>query len=69
MNVQDVIVYVIMFLCVVYTGKHFLKFSEREKLLQVVAAVDVRGALLRKSNVVKVMKSQKISFRYCRIEN
>lgn len=31
MNVQDVIIYVIMFLCVLYTGKHFLKFFRREK--------------------------------------
>lgn len=31
MNVQDVIVYVIMFLCVVYTGKHFLKSFRRRK--------------------------------------
>lgn len=59
MNVQDVIIYVIMFLCVLYTGKHFLKFSEGEKLCQVVAVVDVRVVPLQRSSIAEVMKIQK----------
>lgn len=30
MSVQDILVYIIMFLCVVYTGKHFLKFFKKK---------------------------------------
>lgn len=30
MNSQDLIVYLIMFLCILYAGKHFLKFFNRK---------------------------------------
>lgn len=30
MSVQDIIVYIIVLLCVMYTGKHFFKFSEKK---------------------------------------
>ena len=32
MSVQDIIVYIIVLLCVMYTGKHFFKFLEKEEL-------------------------------------
>ncbi|HJE47417.1 FeoB-associated Cys-rich membrane protein [Phocaeicola coprophilus] len=30
MNLQDLIVYLILFLCIWYAGKHFLKFFRRK---------------------------------------
>lgn len=32
MSVQDIIVYIIVLLCVMYTGKHFFKFFRKEEL-------------------------------------
>ena len=31
MNLQDILVYIIVLLCVVYAGRHFLKFFKKTK--------------------------------------
>ena len=31
MSVQDIIVYIIVLLCVMYTGKHFFKFFRKRR--------------------------------------
>lgn len=31
MSVQDIIVYIIVLLCVIYTGKHFFKFFRKRR--------------------------------------
>ena len=31
MNLQDILVYIIVLLCVVYAGQHFLKFFKKKK--------------------------------------
>lgn len=31
MNIQDTIVYIIVFLCIIYAGKHFFRFFKKRK--------------------------------------
>ena len=69
MNLQDLIVYLILFLCIWYAGKHFLKIFQKKKFFN-------NRLWLRMFRVQYGLKAEhlfgkenkKIASRYCRFQ-
>lgn len=66
---QNIIVYIIVFLCVAYAGKHILGFLRKKvQAKEMAVVVDVPGVnCLRKPTHAKI-KFKKIKHSYCKLQ-
>ena len=61
MSVQDIIVYIIVLLCVMYTGKHFFKFFRKRRTGVSGCGCGCSGCAMSNKQSLKTWEKQKNS--------